>query len=183
MVSSAATLPNPFGFASHLCSGDRAPSVDLPGPDVDFTAPGFARAPVVTCRCFVRMVKFGEPPLWHCGAPYANNGRGKQMVVDHYDIVDLLNAACDAVTPGLASELGSQGIRGQGVSPGPGMHHAFSGTEPFDKLLDHAVQRSPQCDLVGIGGLGCAATGLAFYCERGMSGIVDIADACVCLKH
>ena len=183
LLSSATTLPTPFGSTSHLCSGDRAPKVDLHGPVVDWSAPCFARAPEVPCHSFVRMVKVAEPPLCHGVALFANDNHGRQMLVDRYDIVDPVKAACEAVTRGLAPELGSQGSRVHGVSQGHGMRCASSGTEPFHELPEHAVQRAPQCHLVGIGGVGCVATGLAFDCERGMSGNVDIVNACACIRH
>lgn len=184
LVSSAANLSTPFGLKPHLCSGDRAPSVDLHRSVVDGIASGFARATDVLCRSFVRVIKVAEPPLCHGGALFASNDHGRQMVVDRYDIVDLVKAACEAVTLGLASELGSRGIRVQVVSPGPGMRRASSsGTGPFDQRLDHAVQSAPQCHLVGIGGVSCVGTGPALDCERGMGGNVDVADVCVCITH
>lgn len=68
---------------------------------------------------------------------------GSHLAVEGYNMMGPVKSILEALVRGLASELGSKGIRVNAISPGPVMTRAASGIKGFSKLLDVAKNASP----------------------------------------
>lgn len=68
---------------------------------------------------------------------------GSHLSVDGYNMMGPVKNILEALVRGLASEIGSKGIRVNAISPGPVMTRAASGITGFSNLLDVAKNSSP----------------------------------------
>lgn len=68
---------------------------------------------------------------------------GSHLAVEGYNMMGPVKSILEALVRGLASELGSKGIRVNAISPGPVMTRAASGIKGFSNLLEVAEQASP----------------------------------------
>ena len=68
---------------------------------------------------------------------------GSLLAVEGYNMMGPVKSILESLVRGLASELGSKGIRVNAISPGPVMTRAASGITGFSKLLDFVKKVSP----------------------------------------
>jgi enoyl-[acyl-carrier protein] reductase I len=68
---------------------------------------------------------------------------GSHLAVEGYNMMGPVKSVLEALVRGLASELGSKGIRVNAVSPGPVMTRAASGIKGFSSLIRYAQKASP----------------------------------------
>lgn len=102
---------------------------------------------------------------------------GAQKVIPNYGIMGPVKAALEAVVRSLAAELGPSGIRVHAVSPGPIRTRAASGIGEFEQLLDDAVRRAPEHQLVTVDDVGAATALLCSDAARALTGNVLLVDA------
>lgn len=69
--------------------------------------------------------------------------RGSQVAVEGYNMMGPVKSILEALVRGLASELGSKGIRVNAISPGPVMTRASSGIKGFADLIATSKASSP----------------------------------------
>lgn len=93
---------------------------------------------------------------------------GAVRTMPHYNVMGLAKASLEASVRYLAMQLGSQGIRANGISAGPIRTLASAGIADFNKLLDYNEKNAPLKRNVTIEEVGNAA---AFLCSDLASGI------------
>ncbi len=68
---------------------------------------------------------------------------GSHLAVEGYNMMGPVKSILEALVRGLASELGSKGIRVNAISPGPVMTRAAGGIKGFSNLLEVSRNASP----------------------------------------
>jgi enoyl-[acyl-carrier protein] reductase I len=102
---------------------------------------------------------------------------GAERVVPHYNVMGLAKASLEASVRYLASNLGAQGIRVNGISAGPIKTLAASGIAGFSKILKFVEQHAPLKRNVTIEDVGNAAAFLLSELAAGITGEVVYVDA------
>jgi enoyl-[acyl-carrier protein] reductase I len=154
-----------------------APANDLHGRVVDCSAEGFARAMDVSCHSFIRMARLAEPLMTQGGTLVTMSYYGAQKVIPHYGLMGPVKAALEGVVRYMAAELGPKGIRVHAVSAGPIKTRAASGIDEFESLIDGAMSRAPEHQLVTIDDVGAVTTLLCSDAARALTGNVTFVDA------
>ena len=154
-----------------------APLDDLHGRVVDCSREGFALAMDISCHSFIRMAKRAEPLMKEGGTLFNMTYYGAEKVVDHYNLMGPVKAALESATAYMAAELGPQGIRVHGVSPGPIRTRAASGIEAFEELANTSEKRSPLRRLASVQDVGNAVVYLASDAGTALTGLTHYVDA------
>jgi enoyl-[acyl-carrier protein] reductase I len=105
---------------------------------------------------------------------------GSEKVTPNYNVMGVAKAALEACVRYLANDFGEKGIRVNAISAGPIKTLAASGISGFDKMLDHAQQKSPlkrnitADDVAGMALFLCSdmsknITGQVIYVDAGYS--------------
>jgi len=102
---------------------------------------------------------------------------GAERVVPHYNVMGLAKASLEASVRYLASNLGAQGIRVNGISAGPIKTLAASGIAGFSKILKFVEQHAPLKRNVTIEDVGNAAVFLLSDLAAGITGEIVHVDA------
>ena len=154
-----------------------APKEDLQGGLLHCSAAGFGLAMDVSCHSFVRMARLAVPLMTGGGTLFAMTYYGANKVVSNYNVMGPVKAALEASVRYLAYELGPKGVRVHAISPGPIKTRAAGGLKDFDLLLNEAVHRSPEGELVEIDDVGMATAYLATPYARRLTGSTLYVDA------
>ncbi|XKF14446.1 enoyl-ACP reductase FabI [Halomonas sp. BLK-85] len=155
-----------------------APLEDLHGRVVDCSRDGFAQAMDISCHSFIRMARRAEPLMQEGGGTLINmTYYGAEKVVDNYSLMGPVKAALEAATSYIATELGPQGIRVHGVSPGAIHTRAASGLKHFDELIHDGETRSPLRRLASVQDVGHAVVYLTSDAGAALSGLTHYVDA------
>ncbi len=101
---------------------------------------------------------------------------GAVRVVPHYNVMGLAKASLEASVRYLASNLGAQGIRVNGISAGPIKTLAASGIAGFSKILKFVEQHAPLRRNVTIEDVGNAAAFLLSDLAAGITGEIVYVD-------
>jgi enoyl-[acyl-carrier protein] reductase I len=147
-----------------------APKHDLQGGLLDSSPEGFAQAMDISCHSFIRMARLAAPLMKQGGTMIAMSYMGANRVVPNYNLMGPVKAALEASCRYLAYELGPRHIRVHAVSPGPLKTRAASGLKEFELLLNDAISRSPEHELVDIMDVGHACTYLSTPFARHLTG-------------
>jgi enoyl-[acyl-carrier protein] reductase I len=147
-----------------------APKDDLQGPLVNCTKDGFLLAMDISCHSFIRMANLAKPLMSNGGSLFAMSFYGAEKVVEHYNLMGPVKAALEASVRCMATELGKYQIRVIALSPGPIKTRAASGLEEFDKLTEHAQEKSPLRTLVDIDDVGAMMAFLASNYAKNITG-------------
>ena len=102
---------------------------------------------------------------------------GAERVVPHYNVMGLAKASLEASVRYLASNLGAQGIRVNGISAGPIKTLAASGISGFSRILKFVEQHAPLRRNVTIEDVGNAAAFLLSDLAAGITGEIVYVDA------
>lgn len=102
---------------------------------------------------------------------------GAVRAVPHYNVMGLAKASLEASVRYMASSLGPQGIRVNGISAGPIRTLAAAGIKGFSKLLDYAEQQAPLRRGVSIDEVGNVAAFLLSDLASGVTGEITYVDA------
>lgn len=147
-----------------------APADQLEG---DFTTvtnrEGFRIAHDISAYSFVAMARAARPLLAaRLGCLLTLTYQGSERVLPNYNVMGLAKASLEASVRYLATSLGAEGIRVNGISAGPIRTLAASGIKSFRKMLDVNAQVAPLQRNVTIEEVGNAAL---FLCSPWASAI------------
>lgn len=155
-----------------------APREALKGSFLDgLTREGFATAHDISSYSFAAMAK-GAAPLMagKPGAMLTLTYLGAERTVPNYNVMGLAKASLEACVRYLASDLGPQGIRVNGISAGPIKTLAAAGIGGFGKILKFVEDNAPLRRNVTIEDVGNAAAFLLSDLAGGITGEITYVD-------
>lgn len=155
-----------------------APREALKGNFLDgLTRDGFAMAHDISSYSFAAMAK-GAAPLMagKPGAMLTLTYLGAERTVPNYNVMGLAKASLEACVRYLASDLGPQGIRVNGISAGPIKTLAAAGIGGFGKILKFVEDNAPLRRNVTIEDVGNAAAFLLSDLAGGITGEITYVD-------
>lgn len=155
-----------------------APREALKGSFLDgLTREGFATAHDISSYSFAAMAK-GAAPLMagKPGAMLTLTYLGAERTVPNYNVMGLAKASLEACVRYLASDLGPQGIRVNGISAGPIKTLAAAGIGGFGKILKFVEDNAPLRRNVTIEEVGNAAAFLLSDLAGGITGEITYVD-------
>ncbi len=155
-----------------------APREALKGNFLDgLTREGFVTAHDISSYSFAAMVK-GAAPLMagKPGAMLTLTYLGAERTVPNYNVMGLAKASLEACVRYLASDLGPQGIRVNGISAGPIKTLAAAGIGGFGKILKFVEDNAPLRRNVTIDDVGNAAAFLLSDLAGGITGEITYVD-------
>lgn len=156
-----------------------APADQLDG---DFTSvttrEGFAIAHDISSYSFVALAKASRELLAkRQGSLLTLTYEGSIHVLPNYNVMGLAKASLEASIRYLASSMGADGIRVNGISAGPIRTLAASGIKSFRKMLDTNAKMAPLQRNVNIEEVGNAAMFLLSPWASGITGEILFVDA------
>lgn len=174
-----ATLQSEWGGLDGLLHSIAfAPREALKGNFLDgLTRDGFAMAHDISSYSFAAMAKgaatlmAGKP-----GAMLTLTYLGAERTVPNYNVMGLAKASLEACVRYLASDLGPQGIRVNGISAGPIKTLAAAGIGGFGKILKFVEDNAPLRRNVTIDDVGNAAAFLLSDLAGGITGEITYVD-------
>ncbi|WP_263079445.1 enoyl-ACP reductase [Endozoicomonas sp. Mp262] len=133
------------------------------------TREGFKIAHDISTYSFIALAKAGAAMLeGRNGSLLTLSYLGAERTMPNYNVMGLAKASLEASVRYLATSMGPQGIRVNGISAGPIRTLAASGIGSFRKMLSHNEQRAPLRRNVTQHEVGNVA---AFLCSDLASGI------------
>jgi enoyl-[acyl-carrier protein] reductase I len=147
-----------------------APADQLNGDFTDVTTrEGFRIAHDISAYSFVAMARAARPLLVaRQGCLLTLTYQGSEWVLPNYNVMGLAKASLEASVRYLATSMGAQGIRVNGISAGPIRTLAASGIKSFRRMLDVNAQIAPLQRNITIEEVGNAAV---FLCSPWASGV------------
>jgi enoyl-[acyl-carrier protein] reductase I len=97
--------------------------------------------------------------------------------VPNYNVMGMAKASLEATVRYMATSLGPQGTRVNGISAGPIKTLAASGIKGFGKLLDFAEQHAPLRRNVSTDEVGNVAAFMLSDLSSGITGEITYVDA------
>jgi enoyl-[acyl-carrier protein] reductase I len=155
-----------------------APREALKGNFLDgLTREGFVTAHDISSYSFAAMAK-GAAPLMagKPGAMLTLTYLGAERTVPNYNVMGLAKASLEACVRYLASDLGPQNIRVNGISAGPIKTLAAAGIGGFGKILKFVEDNAPLRRNVTIDDVGNAAAFLLSDLAGGITGEITYVD-------
>lgn len=155
-----------------------APADQLDGDFTDVTSrEGFRVAHDISSYSFVAMARAARPLLRaRQGCLLTLTYQGSERVLPNYNVMGLAKASLEASVRYLATSLGAEGIRVNGISAGPIRTLAASGIKSFRKMLDVNAQVAPLQRNVTIEEVGNAAMFLCSHLASGITGEILYVD-------
>lgn len=156
-----------------------APADQLDGDFTDVTSrEGFKIAHDISAYSFVAMARAAKPLLQaRQGCLLTLTYLGAERVLPNYNVMGMAKASLESSVRYLASSLGKDGIRVNGISAGPIRTLAASGIKSFRKMLDVNAQIAPLKRNVTIEEVGNAALFLCSPWASGVTGEILYVDA------
>ena len=156
-----------------------APAAELDGNYVDVTSrEGFRIAHDISSYSFVALAKAGRKMMQgRNGSLLTLTYLGADKVLPNYNVMGLAKASLQANVRYMASALGRDGIRVNGISAGPIKTLAASGIASFRKMLHENASRAPLGRNVTTAEVGNAATFLCSDMASGITGEIMFVDA------
>ncbi|MDV2079824.1 enoyl-ACP reductase FabI [Marinobacter xestospongiae] len=146
-----------------------APAHELDGNYVDVTTrDGFRIAHDISSYSFVALAKGARNMLSDNSSMLTLSYLGAERVLPNYNVMGLAKASLEANVRFMASSLGPDGVRVNGISAGPIKTLAASGIKSFRRMLAENAKRAPLQRNVTQEEVGNAA---AFMCSDLASGI------------
>ena len=156
-----------------------APREALKGEFLDgLTRDAFKMAHDISSYSFAALAK-GAVPLMagRQGALLTLSYLGAKRTVPHYNVMGLAKASLEACVRYLATNLGPQGIRVNGVSAGPIKTLAAAGIGDFGKILKYVEENAPMRRNVTIDDVGNVAAFLLSDLAAGITGEITYVDS------
>lgn len=133
------------------------------------TREGFRIAHEISSYSFVALAQAARPLMkGRNGALLTLTYHASRQTVPNYNVMGLAKASLEASVRYLASSLGPEGTRVNGISAGPIRTLAASGIKKFRSMLDYNAAKAPLRRNVTIEEVGNTA---AFLCSDLASGI------------
>ncbi len=151
---------------------------ELRGRYVDTTRQNFTNTMVISCFSFTEVAKRAAALMPRGGSLITLTYGGSMRVVPRYNVMGVAKAALEASVRYMAADLGEQGIRVNGLSPGPMRTLAGAGISDARVLFNYQkmhspLGRTPTLDEVGgaalylLSDLSTAVTGEIHYVDSG----------------
>jgi enoyl-[acyl-carrier protein] reductase I len=139
---------------------------------------GYRQAHDISAYSFPALVKATLPLLAkRRSAVLTLTYLGAERVVPNYNTMGLAKASLEASIRYLASDLGPQGIRVNGISAGPIKTLAASGIAGFGKILKFVEENAPLRRNVSVDDVGNAAAFLLSELASGVTGEILRVDS------
>lgn len=158
----------------------------LRGRFLDTPRDAFLQAMDISCYSFVAVSQRAIPLMKPGGSLLTLSYLGAERWVPHYNVMGVAKAALEASVRYLAADLGSAGIRCNGISAGPIKTLAASGIGDFRYILRWNQLNSPMQRNVTIDEVGGAGLYLLSDLASGVTGEVHHVDCgyhIVGMKH
>jgi len=156
-----------------------APREAIAGDFLDgMSREGFRIAHDISAYSFPAMAKAALPLMKdRKGALLTLTYLGAERVVSNYNTMGLAKASLEASVRYLATSLGPQGIRANGISAGPIKTLAASGIKDFSSILKFVEANAPLRRNVTIDDVGNVAAFLLSDLAAGVTGEITHVDA------
>jgi enoyl-[acyl-carrier protein] reductase I len=156
-----------------------APREALNGDFLDaLTREAFQVAHDVSSYSFPALAKAARPMMQGRNAALLTlTYLGAVRAIPHYNVMGLAKASLEAAVRFMASALGRDGIRVNGISAGPIKTLAASGIRDFAKLLHHVEQESSLRRNVTSAEVGNVAAFMLSDLASGITGEITYVDA------
>jgi enoyl-[acyl-carrier protein] reductase I len=156
-----------------------APREALKGEFLDgLTRDGFRIAHDISSYSLAAMAKEAMPLMaGRAAAILTLSYLGAERTVPHYNVMGLAKASLEACVRYLASNLGPQGIRVNGISAGPIKTLAAAGIGDFGKIFKFVEDHAPLRRNVSIDDVGNAAAFLLSDLAAGITGEITHVDS------
>ncbi len=155
-----------------------APAHELDGNYVDVTTrEGFLTAHEISSYSFVALAQQGRELMQgRNGSLLTLSYLGALRSLPNYNVMGLAKASLEANVRYMASSLGPEGTRVNGISAGPIKTLAAAGIKSFRKMLEHNARQTPLRRNVSIDEVGNAAAFLSSDLASGISGEILYVD-------
>ena len=137
----------------------------------------FATALVTSSYSLIPLVRHAAPKMGPDASVMTMTYLGGQRVVANYKLMGIAKAALEATVRELASDIGPQGIRVNGISAGPIKTLAASQIEGFDKMLKVYEQVAPMRRCITQDDVGNLAIFLGSDLSKNITGQVLFVDS------
>jgi len=156
-----------------------APREALSGDFLDsLTREAFQLSHDVSAYSFPALAKAARPLMrGRKGALLTLSYLGAVRAIPNYNVMGMAKASLEASVRFMASALGKEDIRVNGISAGPIKTLAASGISGFSKLLHHVADNSPLRRNVTIEEVGNTAAFLLSDLSSGITGEITYVDA------
>ncbi|MFC4278769.1 enoyl-ACP reductase FabI [Achromobacter aloeverae] len=139
---------------------------------------GFRIAHDISAYSFAAMAKAALPLMkGRNGSVLTLTYLGAERVVPNYNTMGLAKASLEASVRYLATSLGPQGIRANGISAGPIKTLAASGIKDFSSILKFVEANAPLRRNVSIDDVGNVAAFMLSDLANGVTGEITHVDA------
>ncbi len=150
---------------------------ELSGHFTDITRDGFALAMDISTFSLVSLCKAAKPLMPAGSSVLTLTYLGGVRVVPNYNMAAVTKAGLETAVRYLASELGEQGIRINGISAGPIRTLASSAIADFHSMLRAVEERSPLKRNIEQIEVGNTAAFLASELASGITGQIIYVDS------
>jgi len=175
LSASLAGLGRPLNAVVHsLAFANRD---DLTRSFVETGRDGFLLAQEVSAYSLVAVARAAAPHMTDGGALMTLTYLGSTRVVPNYNVMGVAKASLEASVRYLASDLGPQRIRVNGISAGPVKTASARAIKDFTTILEYVAQRSPLRRNTDPAEVGDTAVFLASDLGRGVTGNILFVDA------
>lgn len=156
-----------------------APREQLEGDYLDaVTREGFLTAHEISSYSFAAIAKAGRNMMeGRNGALLTMSYLGAERSMPNYNVMGLAKASLEANIRYMASSLGPDGIRVNGISAGPIKTLAAAGISDFRSMLTHVEQNAPLRRNITIDDVGNAAAFLCSDLASGITGEITYVDS------
>jgi enoyl-[acyl-carrier protein] reductase I len=148
----------------------------LRGKYLDTPREAFLTAMDISCFSFTAVSARAVPLMRQGGSLLTLSYLGAERVMPHYNVMGVAKAALESSVRYLAADVGSQGIRVNGISAGPIKTLAASGIGDFRYILRWNQYNSPLERNVTIEEVGGAALYLLSDLSTGVTGEIHHVD-------
>jgi len=150
---------------------------DLSGEFSKTSRPGFTQALDISTYSLIQLAGAAKPLMTEGGSIVTLTYLGGVKVIPNYNVMGIAKAGLEMSVRYLASELGSQNIRVNGISAGPIRTLASSAVGGILDMIHHVEQVAPLRRTVTQLEVGNAATFLCSDLASGITGQILYVDA------